>query len=177
MFYVLSGSVEFQQSPVLKLLRHLSKSFRNIAALVGSFHFCLCWPHGTARRRPCVSDARAIAWRLEAFASLVLIHLNECSFLCCCIDSPRLSWKLGFIGGTTMLTDCYRLAEPGKVQAANDFGISFQMAVASTSPGQLLACWGWDFVAWALLPSPAIALALVAWLAVANNGNPTRQIA
>jgi MFS family permease len=80
-----------------------------------------------------------------------------------------LGWNFGFIGGTTMLTDCYRPSERGKVQAANDFGIALLMAVASSSSGQLLAWWGWDFVAWALLPPAAIALALVAWLMLAGE--------
>jgi MFS family permease len=75
-----------------------------------------------------------------------------------------LGWNFGFIGGTTMLTDCYRPSERGKVQAANDFGISFLMLIASSSSGQLLVWFGWDFVAWALLPPATIALALVAWL-------------
>jgi MFS family permease len=80
-----------------------------------------------------------------------------------------LGWNFGFIGGTTMLTDCYRPSERGKVQAANDFGISLLMAIASSSSGQLLAWWGWDFVAWAVLPPAAVALAMVAWLMVAGN--------
>ncbi len=80
-----------------------------------------------------------------------------------------LGWNFGFIGGTTLLTDCYRPSERGKVQAANDFGIALLMAVASSSSGQLLAWWGWDFVSWALLPPAAIALALVAWLMLAGE--------
>ena len=39
-----------------------------------------------------------------------------------------LGWNFGFIGGTTMLTDTYTPSERGKVQAANDFGISALMA-------------------------------------------------
>ena len=82
-----------------------------------------------------------------------------------------LGWNFGFIGGTTLLTDCYRAPERGKVQAANDFSIALLMAVASSSSGQLLAWWGWDFVAWALLPPAAVALVMVAWLMLAK---PTR---
>jgi MFS family permease len=85
-----------------------------------------------------------------------------------------LGWNFGFIGGTTLLTDCYRPSERGKVQAANDFGISFLMLIASSSSGQLLAWRGWDFVAWALLPPAAIALALVAWLMLAGQGREAK---
>ncbi len=75
-----------------------------------------------------------------------------------------LGWNFGFIGGTTMLTDCYRPSERGKVQAVNDFGISALMAVASLSSGVLLAELGWNSVAIALFPPAAIAMALIAWL-------------
>lgn len=85
-----------------------------------------------------------------------------------------LGWNFGFIGGTTMLTDCYRPAERGKVQAANDFGISFLMAIASFSSGKLLAWWGWDFVAGALLPPAALALVLLAWLMLAGERKPAQ---
>ncbi len=77
-----------------------------------------------------------------------------------------LGWNFGFIGGTTMLTDCYKPSERGKVQAANDFGISALMAVASLSSGVLLAEWGWNSVAYAIFPPAAIALAMLAWLTV-----------
>jgi MFS family permease len=74
-----------------------------------------------------------------------------------------LGWNFAFIGGTTMLTDCYRPSERGKVQAANDFGISALMAVASLSSGSLLANFGWHAVSYAIFPAAAMALALIAW--------------
>jgi MFS family permease len=75
-----------------------------------------------------------------------------------------LGWNFGFIGATTMLTDCYRPAERGKVQAANDFGISILMVIASSSSGVILADWGWHAVPMALFPPAALALILIAWL-------------
>ncbi len=75
-----------------------------------------------------------------------------------------LGWNFGFIGATTMLTDCYRPTERGKVQAANDFGISVLMAIASLSSGQLLANFGWHSVPYALFPPLVVALAMLAWL-------------
>jgi predicted MFS family arabinose efflux permease len=74
-----------------------------------------------------------------------------------------LGWNFAFIGGTTMLTDCYRPSERGKVQAANDFGISALMAVPSLSSGSLLANFGWSAVSYAILPAATLALALIAW--------------
>jgi MFS family permease len=75
-----------------------------------------------------------------------------------------LGWNFGFIGGTTMLTDCYKPSERGKVQAANDFGISALMALASLSSGALLAEFGWSSVAMAIFPPVSLALVLIAWL-------------
>jgi MFS family permease len=79
-----------------------------------------------------------------------------------------LGWNFGFIGGTTMLTECYRPSERGKVQAANDFGISALMAVASLSSGALLQEFGWSAVAFAVMPAASLALALLAWLTMAK---------
>ncbi len=77
-----------------------------------------------------------------------------------------LGWNFGFIGGTTMLTDTYRPSERGKVQAANDFGISLLMVIASSSSGVILADWGWAAVPLAIFPPAAIALAMLGWLAL-----------
>ena len=76
-----------------------------------------------------------------------------------------LGWNFGFIGGTTMLTECYRPSERGKVQAANDFGISTLMAIASFSSGKLLANIGWSSVPITILP---IAMAMLAVLLINN---------
>ncbi len=80
-----------------------------------------------------------------------------------------LGWNFGFIGGTTMLTDCYRPSERGKVQAANDLGISILMAIASSSSGLILADWGWAAVPIALFPPAAIALCMVGWLLLGKS--------
>ena len=77
-----------------------------------------------------------------------------------------LGWNFGFIGGTTMLTDTYRPSERGKVQAANDFGISLLMVIASSSSGVILAELGWAAVPLALFPPAALALAMIAWLMI-----------
>lgn len=80
-----------------------------------------------------------------------------------------LGWNFGFIGATTMLTDCYRPAERGKVQAANDFGISILMVIASSSSGVILADWGWHAVPIALFPPAALALGMVGWLMLTRS--------
>jgi MFS family permease len=84
-----------------------------------------------------------------------------------------LGWNFGFIGGTTMLTECYRPSERAKVQAANDFGISAMMAVASASSGQMLSHWGWHSVPYAIFPFTALALGLIAWQVMRKSSAQT----
>jgi MFS family permease len=75
-----------------------------------------------------------------------------------------LGWNFGFIGGTTMLTTTYTPAERGKVQAANDFGISALMVVASFSSGKVLDSLGWGAVGVAMFPAALLTLLLLGWL-------------
>ena len=75
-----------------------------------------------------------------------------------------LGWNFGFIGGTTMLTTTYTPAERGKVQAANDFGISALMVVASFSSGKVLDSLGWGAVGFAMFPAALLTLAMIGWL-------------
>jgi predicted MFS family arabinose efflux permease len=77
-----------------------------------------------------------------------------------------LGWNFGFIGGTTMLTTTYTPAERGKVQAANDFGISALMVVASFSSGKVLDSLGWGAVGIAMFPAALLTLLLLGWLAM-----------
>lgn len=54
-----------------------------------------------------------------------------------------VGWNFGFIGATTLVTDCYRPAETSKVQAFNDFLIFGSVALSSFFSGSLLAQYGW----------------------------------
>lgn len=74
-----------------------------------------------------------------------------------------IGWNFGFIGATSMVTDCYRPEERTKVQATNDFLVFGSVAVASFSSGKLLNAGGWDTVNWMVFPPVVIALLLLAW--------------
>jgi predicted MFS family arabinose efflux permease len=74
-----------------------------------------------------------------------------------------LGWNFGFIGGTTLLTECYRPAEREKVQGLNDFAVFGTVAVASLTSGKLLAWFGWGAVNTAIFPTVAVALSLILW--------------
>jgi predicted MFS family arabinose efflux permease len=75
-----------------------------------------------------------------------------------------LGWNFGFIGGTTLLTQCYRPEEREKVQGLNDFAVFGTVAIASLTSGKLLAWFGWASVNIAIFPPIAVALTLILWL-------------
>ena len=77
-----------------------------------------------------------------------------------------VGWNFGFIGATTMVTDCYRAEERTRVQAFNDFLIFGTMAVGSFLSGGMLASFGWSLVNLAMLPVIAVAGAMLAWFAL-----------
>ncbi|TAL88313.1 MAG: MFS transporter [Candidimonas sp.] len=73
-------------------------------------------------------------------------------------------WNFGFIGATSMITDCYRPEEKNRVQALNDFLVFGCVAVASFSSGHVLATRGWDAVNMTVFPFVAAILVALLWL-------------
>ena len=75
-----------------------------------------------------------------------------------------VGWNFLFLGGTTLLTQCYYPAERFKVQAMNDFLVFGLQGAGSLSAGALIATAGWSGVMTFALPAmlllvPAIVLA------------------
>lgn len=75
-----------------------------------------------------------------------------------------VGWNFGFIGATSLVTDCYRPQERAKVQALNDFLVFGTVAVASFSSGRLLGAAGWNTINLLMFPLVAVVLGLLAWL-------------
>lgn len=75
-----------------------------------------------------------------------------------------VGWNFLFLGGTTLLTQCYRSAERFKVQAVNDFLVFGLQGVGSLSAGVLLASIGWNGVIAFVLPALMILVAVL-WFA------------
>lgn len=73
-----------------------------------------------------------------------------------------LGWNLGFIGATSLVTECYEPQERAKVQATNDFLVFGTVALASFSSGSLQAAGGWAIVNWLVFPFVALALLAIA---------------
>lgn len=74
-----------------------------------------------------------------------------------------LGWNFGFIGGTTLLTECYTPAERAKVQGVNNFGISAIQTATSLSSGAMLSHLGWVSVPILVIPVALAMLALIYW--------------
>jgi len=77
-----------------------------------------------------------------------------------------IGWNFGFIGATTMVTQCHRPEERTKVQSFNDFIIFGAMAVTSFSSGQFLELFGWATLNELVFPLVAVAGALLVWLVI-----------
>ncbi len=75
-----------------------------------------------------------------------------------------VGWNFLFIGGTTLLTECYGPGEKAKVQAANDFLVFGTVAAASLSSGALLHFFGWHAVLYGALPFLALTALASLWL-------------
>jgi len=93
---------------------------------------------------------------LLALAGLHLLHFWGALILL------GVGWNFGFIGSTTLLTECYSPVERGKVQALNDFLIFGTVAVASFSSGKLLHTTGWNSINFWILPIIAAVIVLLA---------------
>lgn len=80
-----------------------------------------------------------------------------------------IGWNFGYIGATSMVTDCYRAAEKNKVQGLNDFLIFGLNAAASLTAGVIYFLFGWGAVAALVLPAIGICLASLAWITTRNR--------
>lgn len=87
-----------------------------------------------------------------------------------------IGWNFGFIGATTMVTQCHRPDERTKVQAFNDFIIFGSMAVTSFSSGQFLALFGWATLNELVFPLVAVATGLLIWLTMRQRAAATARV-
>ena len=87
-----------------------------------------------------------------------------------------VGWNFGFVGATTMVTDCYRSEEKNKVQAVNDFAVFTTVAIASLSSGKLLSSLGWTAVNLAIFPMVLVVLAMLFWLKKSHGRGVGREV-
>lgn len=77
-----------------------------------------------------------------------------------------VGWNFLYLGGTTLLTECYTPAEKAKTQGANDFMVFVAMATSSLSSGALLNRAGWETLNYWALPFLVLTSGATLWLAL-----------
>ncbi|MFG1281735.1 MFS transporter [Xanthobacter autotrophicus] len=99
-------------------------------------------------------------------AGHVLIALSGTQFLAFASALVLLGvgWNFLFIGGTTLLTQCYAPEERARAQAANDLVIFIIGVATSLGAGAMLHLLGWQIMNAVLLPWLALAVLALAWL-------------
>ncbi|MSO85234.1 MAG: MFS transporter [Rhodospirillales bacterium] len=77
-----------------------------------------------------------------------------------------MGWNFMFVGGTTLLTECYRPEERARVQALNDFLVFGTVAASSFTSGALQHGHGWAVVNFGIVMPILIVFAAAAWLLI-----------
>ena len=77
-----------------------------------------------------------------------------------------VGWNFLFVGGTSLLTECYSVSEKAKVEAMNTFLVFGTVASASVGSGTLLHLFDWRTVNLGALPFIALSALAILWLAV-----------
>ena len=80
-----------------------------------------------------------------------------------------IGWNFLFVGGTTLLTECYEESEKSRVQAANDFIVFSTVSVTALSSGALHHHLGWSFVNLSVIPFILLCGWSTLWLAKQRN--------
>jgi len=84
-----------------------------------------------------------------------------------------VGWNFLFVGGTTMLTYTYSMAERFRAQAVNEFLIFGISAIASLLAGTVMYFFGWGTLM--LIPIPVLIIICVALIIVRGNPILTRK--
>ena len=81
-------------------------------------------------------------------------------------------WNFLFVGGTALLTHCYRPVEREKAQGINDFLVFGTVAIFSGVAGWIQTDFGWSTVCTAMMPFLALVAGAVLWLKYTPGAAP-----
>ncbi|MDP2698010.1 MFS transporter [Thalassospira sp.] len=87
-----------------------------------------------------------------------------------------IGWNFMFVGATSFLTENYRPAEQGKVQAINEFVVFGTVAVASLSAGTIYATGGWATLLLSALLPIGLVMMVVAGYAIKLRRDKIRPV-
>lgn len=84
----------------------------------------------------------------------VLVNLNGVTIwhFWSALITLGIGWNFLFVGGTTLLTECYQPEEKTGTQAINDFIVFSTVSVTALSSGTIHHTYGWQTVNLAVLP-------------------------
>lgn len=83
-----------------------------------------------------------------------------------------IGWNFMFVGGSTLLTEVYTVAEKGKVQGVNDFLVFGANALGSLSSGLIYHWYGWSAIGYAVVPPLLAVFAMAFWLRMKRRAAP-----
>ena len=75
-----------------------------------------------------------------------------------------LGWNFMFVGGSTLLTECYQPSEKAKAQGLHDLLVFCTTATSSFASGLLLKANGWAILNYVAMPFLCIAAMAIGWL-------------
>jgi MFS family permease len=75
-----------------------------------------------------------------------------------------LGWNFMFVGGSTLVTECYRPSEKAKAQGLHDLLVFCTTATSSFSSGLLLKANGWVILNYVAMPFLFIAMLAMLWM-------------
>ena len=78
-----------------------------------------------------------------------------------------VGWNFLYVGGTTMLTYTYSMAERFRAQAVNEFLVFGTSATASLLAGTVMYYFGWNHLMW--IPIPVLLTVCIALIVVRGN--------
>jgi len=78
--------------------------------------------------------------------------------------SLGIGWNFLYVGGTTLLTECYQPSEKAKAQGMNDFLIFLTTATSSFSSGLLMSRDGWAMLNYVAIPVLLVIASAIVWL-------------
>lgn len=103
---------------------------------------------------------------LEGVCVAIALSGVEVAHFWWALISVGVGWNFLFVGGTTLLTECYRASEKAKVQGMHDFLVFVTTATSSFSSGLLMNRNGWQMLNYAAIPFVFLIGTAVVWLAL-----------
>lgn len=117
----------------------------------------------------------AVGLVLEAAAAVIGLSGITAKHFWAGLFVVGVGWNFSFVGASALIVETHGPQEGKKVQAFNDFIVFGLVAIGSFSSGQLLANYGWSTVNIVIFPAVAIALAGLAFAALAKRPTLARH--